>query len=816
MMLSRPALPPVEAALRSLVLLLALLPALLPLSLLLQGSAWITLPLLGAAPLILVGALARQVVRAPALVPGLQLLVLFGSVAAVAARGGLVPPGTPWHGVPGALLAAVTTGLQEISSGIAPLEATAATAVGVVLAAGLVALCLDLLVAELGWHTPAALAVGGFALAPALQAPGGGPWWAVAGPVLGACVLLALRTLRPDPAQAVGDTRPQAGPLHRPRGTAAAATVVIAMVTVGAVPLGGALPALTGEQVPLSVARLRTLTGDTTGAGVGPQMVDASVSVRRSLLQRGDIPVLDFTTDGPDPGYLRVQTLTRFDGTNWVPGGDAPTVGLDSPSDAVLEVDPQSPPEGVHSLAVRTVAAPGPFLPTPGFLRGAALTSGAGSASQLSTTQRLGELLLTGQRPQGPIAYTTAYEHPQPMADQLRAVPVQEFERARDAETVRVAGVPALAEQEAHRILEEAGNPTTAYDTAMALADHFHSDYTYSLTATTPPGEDPLESFLREKVGYCEQYAATFALMMNALGYPTRVVVGYTAGTADGRTHRVTTANAHAWPEVWFGRYGWLPVEPTPGEALQGATPAAPAEAADEPGETASAQTPSADTPSPRRSTASPEPERSSTQSSAAATPSDGAAETPAAEQTDGPGPLALTVLLTVLFLGLFGAVATCVVLLRRRRAAALRAGPVVAADPRQAALAAWESIEESLARQARRDRATGALAVRDMAARPPLQLSTAAGPERALIALAEQLIDRRSTDRSEEEPDGPDRERHEQALREAAGRLGQDVLRARYGPPVPAGEAGTEPAATAARIAADAAVMRREILRSP
>ena len=79
-------------------------------------------------------------------------------------------------------------------------------------------------------------------------------------------------------------------------------------------------------------------------------------------------------------------------------------------------------------------------------------------------------------------------------------------------------------------------------------------------------GSSAIVSFLENKVGYCEQFAGTFAAMARTLGIPARVAVGFTQGeqAADG-TYEVLGRNAHAWPEVWFDGYGWVPFEPTPG-----------------------------------------------------------------------------------------------------------------------------------------------------------------------------------------------------------------------------------------------------------
>jgi hypothetical protein len=52
---------------------------------------------------------------------------------------------------------------------------------------------------------------------------------------------------------------------------------------------------------------------------------------------------------------------------------------------------------------------------------------------------------------------------------------------------------------------------------------------------------------------------------MRQAGLPTRVVLGYTHRPPDANgVFTVTTADAHAWVEVYFESIGWIPFDPTP------------------------------------------------------------------------------------------------------------------------------------------------------------------------------------------------------------------------------------------------------------
>ncbi len=112
---------------------------------------------------------------------------------------------------------------------------------------------------------------------------------------------------------------------------------------------------------------------------------------------------------------------------------------------------------------------------------------------------------------------------------------------------------------------------TTPYDVALALQNWFRTEFTYSLEVQAGHSSNAIEGFLRDRVGYCEQFAGTYAAMLRTLGIPSRVAVGFTSGNFNGERYSVLGKNAHAWPEVWFDGLGWVPFEPTPGRGAPGA-----------------------------------------------------------------------------------------------------------------------------------------------------------------------------------------------------------------------------------------------------
>lgn len=104
---------------------------------------------------------------------------------------------------------------------------------------------------------------------------------------------------------------------------------------------------------------------------------------------------------------------------------------------------------------------------------------------------------------------------------------------------------------------------------ADAVGAYVRSRGIYSLTPTAiPEGEDFALYFLQStREGYCVHFATAATLMLRALDIPARFTSGYVVTVSRFRVDSpvmLTDANAHAWVEVFYDDFGWLPLEVTP------------------------------------------------------------------------------------------------------------------------------------------------------------------------------------------------------------------------------------------------------------
>lgn len=128
--------------------------------------------------------------------------------------------------------------------------------------------------------------------------------------------------------------------------------------------------------------------------------------------------------------------------------------------------------------------------------------------------------------------------------------------------------MPTRVKTLAAKLTEGERNP---YDKVKTIESYLSVNYPYEMSLTTVPDDrDVVDYFLFDlKKGYCTYHSTAMVIMLRSIGIPARWVKGFTAGTESGDgLYEVTMANAHAWVEVYFADYGWLPFEPTPSFSL--------------------------------------------------------------------------------------------------------------------------------------------------------------------------------------------------------------------------------------------------------
>lgn len=104
---------------------------------------------------------------------------------------------------------------------------------------------------------------------------------------------------------------------------------------------------------------------------------------------------------------------------------------------------------------------------------------------------------------------------------------------------------------------------------ARAICLFLQETFTYDLDIPPfPEGKEVVDYFLfTQKRGYCEHFATSMAVLLRAVGIPTRLITGYSSGTYNPLTGfwEVRSDDAHAWVEVLIPDLGWVPFDPTPG-----------------------------------------------------------------------------------------------------------------------------------------------------------------------------------------------------------------------------------------------------------
>lgn len=120
-----------------------------------------------------------------------------------------------------------------------------------------------------------------------------------------------------------------------------------------------------------------------------------------------------------------------------------------------------------------------------------------------------------------------------------------------------------------------AKNKSSVYEQVTSLKDYFtNGQFTYSTDVDYTSSQKSMSEFLDKKIGFCEQFAATYAAMARSIRIPSRVIIGFSPGAPDANgAFNVKAKQAHSWVEVYLSGVGWITVDPTPAGDLPGQAP---------------------------------------------------------------------------------------------------------------------------------------------------------------------------------------------------------------------------------------------------
>jgi transglutaminase superfamily protein/transglutaminase TgpA-like protein/uncharacterized protein DUF4129 len=322
----------------------------------------------------------------------------------------------------------------------------------------------------------------------------------------------------------------------------------------------------------LPTLNLHQLFGEGHGGGGGPVQagLPSPVDQMNALLSNpSNLPVLSYQSQGANTGqYLGVYVL------NYSPAHGIWTLIKPSPSIFIGANAPPSPPGVAATTTITSTsttfkldnvagsstgyANPIFFLPVPYFPTQLTLP---GNWNESTGTL----MIFSGSGNHSGMRYTV-------VSGQVDVTPAEEASTAPIPKSIQQTylGFKSPVTKQLTAIANQiTKNAATPFAKAKALEAYFQSDrFTYTLKPTNlrNSARGLLTFLTKTRQGSCEQFAFAMAALSRLVGIPTRVAIGFTSGTrGSGRTWDVTTADAHAWPELYFPKLGWLRFEPTPG-----------------------------------------------------------------------------------------------------------------------------------------------------------------------------------------------------------------------------------------------------------
>ncbi|MGC9667332.1 transglutaminaseTgpA domain-containing protein [Planosporangium sp. 12N6] len=303
--------------------------------------------------------------------------------------------------------------------------------------------------------------------------------------------------------------------------------------------------------------------GDGIGPGGRSQSVDMFAVLSGELNSNRTFDMVKVTTNDPNPYYLRFGVADEVSPAGFrsrTPGGGQPTTaGLPAPTvEPGVGVALHPYRAQVQILALKMNALPIYLQPT---------KTDKLDASWLY--DRGNQIVYSRRSDSRDKRYGFEYVRPEFTPEALRTARPLE---ASDPLQRQYTTVPRNAEVD-RIVTEVTAGKSTPYDKVRAIHSYFASDngFTYSLRTKSGTSGSAIVDFLTNKQGFCEQYSAAMAWLVRAAGIPARVAFGFSRGNArTGDTWTLTNRNLHAWTEVYFEGFGWVPFDATPASYVGG------------------------------------------------------------------------------------------------------------------------------------------------------------------------------------------------------------------------------------------------------
>ncbi len=100
------------------------------------------------------------------------------------------------------------------------------------------------------------------------------------------------------------------------------------------------------------------------------------------------------------------------------------------------------------------------------------------------------------------------------------------------------------------------------YVAVFNIANYVEQNIKYSLDTSTSDVSQKASWVIKNKEGVCDELSSLFIAMVRSLGIPAR----YISGVAYTNWNDLNDFGPHAWAEVYFPGYGWVPFDVTYGE----------------------------------------------------------------------------------------------------------------------------------------------------------------------------------------------------------------------------------------------------------